>query len=228
MNMKILIVMLASLFVTLIGNAQQIVKDVRNQNEREDSFDYYQSDKISNLDILEALDVLGVNILKFETGEFTEKLGFGFIIEEYKDGKLIKTDSLYNRHNMYHYFTEETGNKPLHAYIDQIRIITKQNEDELFLTISTYRMKMNKSIKYKKTDSDQRYFLRHYSQTNWALNKKTPLFVYASSWKDKKSGVHRFCGVVDLSENKSDTKELLSKSPHYFIFSYYTKKIKEE
>jgi hypothetical protein len=46
------------------------------------------------------------------------------------------------------------------------------------------------------------------------------MLVYSSSWYDKKYDIERSCGAVDLSNDQSATKELLSNSSHYFLISY--------
>ena len=51
--------------------------------------------------------------------------------------------------------------------------------------------------------------------------------IFTSSWFDENIGLHRFCGVVHLTENDEKTRELLSKSPHYFLLEYKVTEMEE-
>ena len=97
---------------------------------------------------------------------------------------------------------------------------TKTDENLSTLYIKTYSFETTKKIKLDKTDSLQFFNWREYEKTNWKLNEKIPLLIFASSWLDKEYNVHRFCGVVNLKENDSSTQELLTKSPNYIVINY--------
>jgi len=80
---------------------------------------------------------------------------------------------------------------------------------------------MSISLNHKSVDGREHFYnWRVYSKNDWVLNEEVPLLVYASSWYDEKYDVMRFCGAVDLSLSEEDTKELLDRSPHYFVISY--------
>ncbi len=189
---------------------------------KEDGINMFKSDQITNLDLVQALDIAGISINKFDLGEFDKKYKILIIIDEFKDGKNIKSDTILNQNNTYTYF--ERGEKDYYrAYIDQIKIFTQSEDTTLTLYFNTYKMRFREEIHFDKYYEDSFYHLRAYIDTKWLANEKVPLLVYASSWLDKKHGFQRFCGVVNLSKNDKDTNELLSSSPHYYMVSYHVK-----
>jgi hypothetical protein len=142
------------------------------------------------------------------------------------EGKIVKTDTIFSGNNLYSYF--EKGSKDYFIdYIDQIKIFTKDEDNKTSLYFKTYNMGTKKEIAYEKTNIKQFFQWRNYLNTTWKLDKKIPLMVFASSWEDKKYGIQRFCGVVNLIENEKSTKELLSLSPHYFSVNFLVTKIKK-
>jgi hypothetical protein len=176
---------------------------------------------------LQALEISGIAINKFHIGTFDKKYNFLIIVDEYKDGKNIKSDTILNNDNEYIYFAK--GEKEYYTnYIDQIKIFSKVEDTTVIFHFSTYGMRFKKEIHFMKEDKESFYNFRSYLDTKWCLNEKVPLLVYASSWKDEKHGFQRFCGVVNLTRNNKETDELLSSSPHYYSISYLVKEIKGE
>lgn len=221
--MKTLVLILL-IFLLANGNifSQQFKSDTRIQILKEDGLNSYKSDMITNIDLIQALELVGISINKFDLGVFDKKYQFLIIQDEFKNGQIIKSDTLYDRDNTYHYYIP--GEKdPYKAYIDQIKILTQSKDTTLIMNICTYGIRSKKEIHVKKSDKDSFYNLRPYLDTKWILNEKIPLLVYASSWRDKKFGFHRFCGVVNLSRNDKETDELLNSSPHYYMISYIAK-----
>jgi len=205
--------------------SQQFRRDTRIQIIKEDDNNMYKSDQVSNLDLIEALELSGITINKFYLGSFDEKYAFIIIIDEFKEGKNVNSDTVLNNDNEYIYFTP--GSKEYSTdYIDQIKIFSKIEDSTLIFYFKTYGMSFKKEIPFKKYDKKSFYNFRSYNETKWSLNEKIPLLVYASSWLDKKGGFQRFCGVANLSKNNEKTIELLSSSPHYFSISYLVKEIK--
>ena len=223
--MKTTIVVLSIIFLCFANSfGQEIHKNEREQLIKEDRYNQYKANQISDLDIALAFEILGLRINKFYFGEFDKKYNFYLLVNEYVDNKIVKTDTLLKTNNLYHYYKE--GNL-LYDYIDQIKIFTKEEEGKLELYLQTYKMRTQKEINYQKNDKDQFYNLRNYTDTKWVLDQKVPMLVYASSWEDKQHGLHRFCGVVNLSVNDKDTEELFSRSPHYFVISYKVTEIED-
>ncbi len=96
-----------------------------------------------------------------------------------------------------------------------------KNEDEKStVTLETLSMTTGHVLNKKKDRERQFYLWRKYAPVDWKLNKEIPLMALASSWFDEKYNVERFCGVVKLSPEDEQTKELLNNSPHYYIISY--------
>ena len=113
-------------------------------------------------------------------------------------------------------------------YFDQIKIFTKTEEAHSEMNIVTYPMRSRKEIELKKTDDQQFFVWRSYTDTRWKLDKKVPLMVFASSWEDKRFGFHRFCGVVHLAEDDARTEELLTSSPNYIVLNYLVREIQSD
>lgn len=197
-------------------------KDLRPQAKREDSQNQFQSEDINNLDLIQALSLMGISIHKFRLGEFDKKYTLAILIDEYQDGKLIDSRTLINNNNIYYHWPEpaDENSQPFFDYIDQISFYAKETDGEVAISISTYSFSLKNNIKQNKTRDGQFYNWRRYSKTEWKLNEPIPMLVYASSWYDKEFDFDRFCGTVDLSRSIADTKELLESSPHYFIVSY--------
>lgn len=199
--------------------SQHFKSDTRISILKEDGNNIYKSDKITNLDLIQALEVVGISINKYNLGFFDKEYKFFILMDEYKNGENIKSDTILDYNNKYIYFVE--GEKDYYSdYIDQIKIISKVDDSTLTLHFSTYGIKTKEEIQYTKYDKESFYNLRSYTDTKWSLNKKIPLLVYASSWKDKRRGFQRFCGVVNLSRNNKETDALLTSSPHYYMISY--------
>ncbi|MCA0132140.1 DUF5041 domain-containing protein [Winogradskyella alexanderae] len=201
----------------LISYAQTKVVDTRSQLEKEDSNDMYNQADMSTLDLLEALELAGIRVHKFNIGEMDKLYKFQIFAEEYVNSKLIKTDTLVDYNNEYGFWIDEEYNP---AYIDQIKIFTKTEENFAKINIRTYAMGSTKEINLGKTDHRQFYNWRAYEDTQWKLNENVPLLIFASSWLDKQFNFHRFCGVVNLKENDEGTQELLDNSPNYVVLSF--------
>ena len=121
--------------------------------------------------------------------------------------------------NRYHYY--ERGEKNyFFDYLDQLKFITKSEDNHSEVRLHTYKVITKTEIELKKWDEQQFYTWRSFTDAHWELNKKVPLMVFASSWKDKRFDFHRFCGVVNLKEGDKGTEELLQESPTYVVFSY--------
>lgn len=211
------ILLFAFLATALFGYTQTKVVDTRPQLEKEDSNDMYTQSNISTLDLLEALELAGVRAHKFNIGKMEKEYKFLMFADEYINGKLVKTDTLVDYTNEYGFWIDEEYNP---GYIDQIKVFTKTEENLATINIRTYALGTTKEINLGKTDTRQFYNWRAYKDTQWKLNTKVPLLIFASSWLDKQYNFHRFCGVVNLKDNDPRTQELLDYSPNYVVLSY--------
>lgn len=199
--------------------AQEIKPDGRMQIQKADANNAYHSDEITQLDLLQALEFAGIQIKKFNLGRFDTVYQFFLFAEEYRKGKLIDIDTLMSGSNKYHYY--QRGEEAYYNdFIDQIKFVTKDDDNKSELKIITYKMSGKRKIELEKFDEQQFFVWRSYQDTQWRLNKKIPLMIFASSWKDKVYDFHRFCGRVILTENDEDTQELLRESPTYIQISY--------
>ncbi len=212
-----------SIWITSYG--QKLKKDNRNQIEKEDGLSRFNSDKVNELDILHALDFLGVQIHKFSFGEFKSDYSIDLILDEYSAGNLVKSDTMMSFSNRYHYYIDSVDTA-YEDYINQLKIITKTTDNSSILRIQTYAMNAQKEIALNKLKYGQFFTWREYKNIQWKLNTKTPILIFASSWYDGR--INRFCGVVKLTEGEKATNELLNNSPNYFIISYSVTNKKEK
>ncbi|MDW5288270.1 hypothetical protein [Formosa sp. PL04] len=191
--------------------------DSRPQIEKE--HDPEKAKNIELIDLIEILEFKGIQINKFKLGEFVKSYKLYVIADEFLDGKMISSDTILNTSNTYTHFESET---PFYDYIDQITVITEDipEENKSKLSIKTYSVSMSTILEMKHTKKENYLNWRKYVDTKWALNKKIPLLIYASSWRDETFGISRFCGVNYLKENEEGTNELLNYSPNYVKISY--------
>jgi hypothetical protein len=217
------IILSALLFTSmnLYSQSEKKIIDKRNQLEKEDSNDLYNQSQVTTLDILEALDLASIRIHKFKIGTFDKEHRILIFADEYIDGKVIKTDTLLDSTNDYGFWI---GDKYNQGFIDQIKIFTKTESNNSELRIKTYALSTQKEINLGKTDNRQFYNWREYEKTDWKLDEKVPLLIFASSWLDKQYNFHRFCGVVNLKEGDKRTTELLTSSPNYVVINYMVTK----
>lgn len=217
--MNLLKLLLILLFLNSFnGYSQDEYKiDKRSQEQKENSL--INTDNIGISDLVEMLNLQGIEINKFKLGKFDKPYKIFLVVDEYLNGVMISSDTITDIKNNYHYFESE---KPFNDFIDQITIITKDSpiEKESKLLIKTYGVTVNKSLKMKNVEKENNLYWRKYSETKWALNKKIPLLLHASAWLDKKFGIRRFCGPNYLKENETETNELLKSSPNYVQISY--------
>ncbi len=217
--MKHLSFFLLSVSLTVYGVAQEHRPDNRPVIIKEDSYNQHRSEQITNIDLLQALETAGITIHKFSLGEFDSTYKFSFILEEFKDGKLVKEDTLFTDDNQYHYYLP--GKKEYFLdYLDQIKIFAQAKDSSITFHFKTAKLEFKRSVKQKKVSKKSFYNLRAYADTKWKFGQKIPMLVYASSWEDKKFNVERFCGVVMLADGDEGTQELLTSSPHYYRVSY--------
>lgn len=204
--------------------SQEFRKDTRNRDGIEDSNNNLQVNEVSRLDLLQALEVAGIRIQKFQLGKFRKEYDLEIFAEEFKDGKLVNSDHLHKGKNTYIYYLKDGNKEGYFDYVYQIKFETIQdgNSCKVAFSLPTVRS-MGKTFEIERTSKDQFIGWRHYRESQWQLGKKVPLLVMASSWKDKQHGFERFCGVATLKEGEAETAELLDASPHYFKFSYLVK-----
>jgi hypothetical protein len=217
--MKKAITAILTLLMSYLVSGQQFSQDNSSQIEKEDESNTYQSEAISSLEILQALDFLNVNIFKFKKGYLSQSYKLFVMIDKYTNGKIERSDTLFRGSNTYHFF-KRGKEHPFFDYIDQMKFFTSSNDESFTIQLNTYASSVRQSFTYDKTHKNQFYHWRRYIDNSWQIDKKTPLFIFASSWKDEKYGIERFCGANILKENDRATRELLSYSPQYFLISY--------
>jgi hypothetical protein len=221
----------ASVFSQNMPRDIQYRKDERPQNFKEDRHNMYQSDRIGEIEILQALEIAGVRIFSIPfTPAFEKEYQHSTWIDEYVKGEKVNSIPLFRGMNTYLHFPVDSDlpADSLPVYFDYIPKLTFYAKDgDTIQTVSMYHYRGGTGdIKLKKIKSEewtgygtQPYFWRAYSKTDWKLDEEIPLLVYASPWYDERIKAFRFCGTVDLSRNEKATKELLDNSPHYYVIS---------
>lgn len=213
------------IFLTNICLAQEYKKDTRKKLQKQDPQNSYQGDLKSDIDIYKALELVGINIFKIPLPPFDKKMKFSMTIYEYSNGEKISSKKVpFGNDNTYsHFIKTDSGQlERYYDYIDEISIITKDEDSVCKLSIQTYGRGISglKLIK-KKDTKDQFYEWRYYGKDNLKLNEETPMLVFASSWYDKNIDADRFCGApFDLSSDKKESEILFENSPHYYVISY--------
>ena len=204
-------------------------KDERPQNVKEDPYNQYQTNRINELDILAALELLGVRIFDIPISPaFEKEYSLSVKLDEYVDGKKINSRDILPNHpafkgNTYsHYIEDSIGEKDVwyFDYISKMTFFSKDNDSTIILKLSHLAGNIGGIKMKKKTVREgQFYTWRSYSKVDWKLNEEVPLLVFASSWYDEQFKFDRFCGTVDLSRDEEATKELFDNSPHYYLIS---------
>lgn len=189
--------------------------------EKNDSLIKTEQQTVNMDDIIAALEISGIQIFKFNTGDFDRKLELIIQLEEYSADTLKQKVILYEGKNWFNSYKEK---QLIERFVDQLRIITKKGDNNCILSIDLQGTTLDRQFSIEKTYDRQFFLWRPYAETNWALNKKVPLMAYISSWRDKK-GYIRHCGVRRLKNNSEDTDQFFSNSPNYFILSYIAKEL---
>ena len=217
--MKYFFLLTAATLVSVNTYSQTFKKDARPDSIKQDYFDEYQAGQISKLDILRALDGVGVRIFNCQLlPRFVKTYHITVDVDEYLNGRLISTKNISpNDKNTYAYWENE---KPYADYLSNIQFSTLDSDTACMLKINMMGNSSGMRLKKQQSRKNQWYSWRRFGKTNWTLNEKKPLLVYSSSWYDKKFDIERSCGAVDLSNDKEATKELLESSSHYFMVSY--------
>ena len=224
--MKLLKLLVLTFLLNTLNNYAQISHynatgtfkiDDRTRDEKE--HEGSELNDISVLDLVDMLQFQGIEINKFKLGTFDKKYKLYIIKDEYLHGEIVSSDTLIDLGNAYNYYIAE---KRYYDFIDQITILTKQIPDEKKsqFIIKTFASSISGFIEMKNTDKENILYWRRYTETEWKLNKKIPLLIYASTWLDEKNGFRRFCGPNNLKEDDKDTIDLLKYSPNYVKLSY--------
>ena len=229
--MKLLFLIFFSALISISAISQDINyrKDDRPQNVKEDPFNEYQVNHInlvSEIDMLKALELLGVRIFGIPISPaFEKEYSISLKLDEYVEGKKTNSQDINitpNGKNTYVYaeppITEEST--PFFDYIPKFTIFVHDKDTIQTLRINSYNGSVSGIILKKDIIRNSQFYMwRGYSKTDWKLNEEIPLLVYGSSWND--GHFERFCGVADLSLSEERTKELFDNSPHYYIISLY-------
>jgi len=220
-----IIVSLFGILISINATSQDFKyrKDDRPQNVKEDEYNFYQADRIDEIQLLKALEITGVRIFDIPISPaFEKEYKFTVVLDEYVESKKTKSLDItlsYQGKNTYVYFIDNDS-VPYFDYIPKLTVFTQDKDTVQTLKIEYYGgSRSGIKLRENKLRDGQFYMWRAYSKTEWKLNEEIPLLVFASSWYDEKFKIERFCGVADLSMDEKKTKELLDSSPHYYVIS---------
>ena len=219
------------LLIFLIGiipflKSQEFKPDTRSESEKEDPWKMNGFEKVTLYDLSQALEILGVKVHKFDLGKFDGEYHIQLLSDIYHEGKLIKSDTIAQFESIYHYYESADQKAPYLDYLKELKLITKDSVNKSRIQIKTFVMSTHAEIELDKANKHSYFKWRRYENTEWKLEKKVPLMIYASSWRDEKYQVERFCSIAILNENEHYTNELLEFSPNYVMISYRATKKK--
>ena len=200
------------------GICQEVKKDNRISSAIEDPFNFYEEESISKTDLLKGLELLGIRIHKFDVPGSSEKNMITLLAREVKNGKEINVDTIACFSNEYRYWDIGVPD-PYVDFIKEVTIFsnTEYNKSELQLELTSSIRKHK--LELDNNSDEQFYVWRKYQKTHLKKGKEIPLLIFASSWIYPGEDSHRFCGVVELSEDDPMTQELLNNSPHFIRIS---------
>ena len=214
MNKQIIITALLAL-VAMAGQGQEI-KRVTTKPEN----------------FMEHMNMYGYKVFTYDISSLRDVAsGFTIVIREFNQHGMIDEKKLegFRTRTMISDFDEE----------DQRIIYAKKNGDELSKTLSIgFSPVQSDSIELVTLRSDRhdgspysltlkpipgapqmvyRYEKIPYQATAFELNTFIPLVLYGSFWWDRKTQTRRFCGEMELTEEKARNNNCFKNSPHYYI-----------
>ena len=176
--------------------------------------------QISQEDLQAILDVLHINIFKFNIGlPIEQKCSAVLYRQEYEKRNMIKETTIWGTSNPFR--TIENGVEVEKA-LDQIRIISKKDNDNFILFIRMGDFGLNDyKIKYDSIYTNPHDCKPFKLPTKYKIGDKIPLLLIGSYWdstsKDGKMKTQRFCWELnDLNNDFSD--KAFDVMPHYLVF----------
>src|SRR5262245_27579345 len=121
-------------------NAQTFKRNLETQAQRYDRQNTLNSDDISYLDLLQALEYSGLKIHKLNFPQFDTTCKLTFIIEEFKNSKLAEKNVLFSCKNYYSYIDYDST---YFYYLDHIKFITKEDNNGSKIFFKTYTVSSN-------------------------------------------------------------------------------------
>ncbi|MDB4901560.1 MAG: hypothetical protein JWQ63_841 [Mucilaginibacter sp.] len=108
--MKLLLFIACGLF-SLNTYSQNFKKDLRPDSVKEDYMDEYQADQINKVDLLRALNSLGVRVFNCQLlPRFTKTYNLTVNVDEFVNGKMINTKNVSPMKKTYTSFGKKTSN----------------------------------------------------------------------------------------------------------------------
>lgn len=163
-------------------------------------------------DLEEVLQGLGLDIFRFSIpADSLRPYKVIFTYDEYAGDSVTISEKIMLGET-YLYFTEEQGG-PASKHCDNIRIyISNMDETTPKLGLALVGGGYTRTKLEHKTDMP--YGTRPFANQQLEENRKIPLVMYGSFWKDRR-GFIRFCGSRELTPDD----EMLTQSPHYYIIN---------
>lgn len=116
--------------VNIISQDFEYRKDDRLQNEKEDVYNSYQADRISETTLLKGLEMAGINIFQINIlPEFDKEYNFAVYLNEYINNEKVSSKDIaytYKGKNIYVYYLQDSlETEGYKGYINYIPIIIK-------------------------------------------------------------------------------------------------------
>lgn len=196
---------------------------VISQDLQKEKLDKINSSEITQTDFLQALELAGIRIHKFDIGVFESVYKIKFVIEEFRNSELYKSDTIdYDIMNIEFVYPDTNQITKEVEYIEVfsrvIRVFTQIHKDKLHFKVKSPRVAFTEDLEFRLENDEVPYKIVEYENTKWKLDEKVPLLLCGSSWIDS-NGISRFCSATNMGNN-SRSLELLDSSPHYYIISY--------
>lgn len=176
-------------------------------------------DQISQEDLKAVLSLLHINLFKFNTNfPFDLKCTIVLYQQEYEKRKLVKEFTIWGTTNP---FQDRRDGKNIEKALDQIRIISKIEDQVFWLEINMGDFELNDY----KVKIDSIYKNPHLCKPfklpdKYKIGDKVPLLLIGSSWdstsKDGKMKAQRFCMENEMLSDFSS--KAFDEMPHYYIF----------
>jgi len=104
---------IAFLLISLSAYSQNFKKDPRPDSLKEDYMNEYQAGEISKVDLLRALNSLGVRVYNCNVmPRFTKTYKLAVNVDEFVNGKMVSTKSVSPNEKTYISFGRTTSNMP--------------------------------------------------------------------------------------------------------------------
>jgi hypothetical protein len=129
-----LLPLIACALISINSYSQNFKKDLRPDSVKEDYMDEYQAGQISKVDLLSALNSLGVRVFNCQLlPRFTKTYKLTVDVDEFVNGKMISTKNVSpNEKNIYFFWEKD---KQYADYVNKINLIARDADSVCVLSV---------------------------------------------------------------------------------------------